>query len=166
MIKPGADKQALIQAIVTELEREHGVMQRAAQTAREAATHEEMKPENDKDTRGIEAGYLAGAQAQRGREIERALTSLRAIPASALRPHHTVAIGALVAVVYVANRRRATVFLAPAGGGLKVDLDGTSVMVVTPESPLGESLLGCRAGDVAEIERGDAVELVEVARVE
>jgi hypothetical protein len=43
---------------------------------------------------------------------------------------------------------------APAGGGERVDAGGTEVVVVTPQSPLGASLLGARVGDELEGEIG------------
>src|SRR5687767_406927 len=67
------DKQALVTALLAKLEAELANMTKAANTAREAATHEEAKPENDKDTRALEASYLAAGQAERVRDLEAAL---------------------------------------------------------------------------------------------
>ena len=63
-------KKALVATLVEKLDNELANMKRAAKDAREAATHEEAKPENDKDTRALEASYLAGAQAARVRELD------------------------------------------------------------------------------------------------
>jgi hypothetical protein len=49
------DKGDLVRRLREELEREIEVLERAARSAREAATHEESRPENDKDTRGTRA---------------------------------------------------------------------------------------------------------------
>ena len=38
--------------------------------ATEGATHSEARPENDKDTRGLELSYLARGQAQRVAELQ------------------------------------------------------------------------------------------------
>ena len=57
------------------MHREVEVLTAAARSTHEAATHEENKAENDKDTRAIEAGYLAGAQADRVRELQGAITA-------------------------------------------------------------------------------------------
>jgi len=42
----------------------------AQRTVVEGATHEENKPENDKDTRALEQSYLARGQAQRVVELQ------------------------------------------------------------------------------------------------
>ena len=41
--------------------------------------------------------------------------------------------------------------MSPHGGGVRLDLDGKSVQVVTPQSPLGKALLGKLHGDVIEL---------------
>jgi transcription elongation GreA/GreB family factor len=46
---------------------------------------------------------------------------------------------------------RTTFFMSPHGGGVRLDLDGASVQVVTPQSPLGVALLGKLHGDVIEL---------------
>ena len=52
------DKQSLHQALLMRLRADLELLERAAHTAREAATHEESKAENKYDTRGLEASYL------------------------------------------------------------------------------------------------------------
>ncbi len=49
------------------------------------------------------------------------------------------------------NDRQQWLFLAPDAAGLKVDLVGQPVTVLTPRSPLGKSLLGKRIDDEVEI---------------
>ena len=44
-------------------------LERAHRAACEGATHEEAKPENDKDTRALEQSYLARGQAARIDEL-------------------------------------------------------------------------------------------------
>jgi len=47
--------------------------------------------------------------------------------------------------------REQWLFLAPDAAGLKVDLVGQLITVITPRSPLGKSLLGKFEGDEVEI---------------
>ena len=49
------------------------------------------------------------------------------------------------------NSRQQWLFLAPDAAGLKVDVVGQPVTVITPRSPLGKSLLGKFEGDEVEI---------------
>src|SRR5688572_19771614 len=129
----GLDKRAVLAALIAEVQRSLDTMVEAAKIAHAAATHEEMKPENDKDTRGLEAGCLARGQSQRALEIERTLKELRAFP---VRSCDVVTEGALVVTIDVATRARSTVFIAPAGGGVKLDVDGTPVQAISLSSPL------------------------------
>jgi transcription elongation GreA/GreB family factor len=46
---------------------------------------------------------------------------------------------------------KTTFFVAPFGGGTVLSVLGTSAQVVTPQSPLGQALLGRSQGDVIEL---------------
>jgi hypothetical protein len=158
------DKVALLAKLRDDLERDVAVMEKAASTAHDAATHPEMKPENDKDTRGIEAGYLAGAQSLRALEMRRMLDKLRALKARPFNHDDAVDDTALVELADDKGARR-FVFICPFGAGMKAKLDGVEVQVVTPESPLGEAVVGKRAGDVVEMNAGGRVRSLEIVAV-
>lgn len=151
MVRAPLDKRAVLAALIDEMERALAVMVQAAKIAHTAATHEEMKPENDKDTRGIEAGYLAKGQSVRAAEIERSLRELRALPVRALAADDPVTVGALVVTEDQDSELRAHVFVAPSGGGVKLVIGAVIIQVVTPSSPLGDALMGKRAGDAVEL---------------
>ena len=70
-------KQKILAKLREKLEAEMQVMISAALIAREDATHEESKAEDKYDTRGLEASYLAGAQAKRAAELQRIIHSLQ-----------------------------------------------------------------------------------------
>ncbi|GAC1598861.1 MAG: hypothetical protein NVS3B20_20880 [Polyangiales bacterium] len=144
------DKRALIEVLCGELRAEIAVGITAAKIAREAATHEESKPENDKDTRGLEAAYLAGAQASRVGELERTVTTLKQLPLRAFADSDAIAISALVAVE--CDQTRSIYFISPTGGGMQARVGQTEVKVVTPVSPLGQALLGKGVGDEVEVQ--------------
>jgi transcription elongation GreA/GreB family factor len=150
------DKRALVTQIRAELAREIAAMKKAQKDAREAATHEEAKPENDKDTRALEASYLARGQAERVRDMERADNALEFL---VVRACESVTLGALVEVEH--DGARAIYFLAPVGGALRATIDGVTVQVVTPEAPMGRALVGKSAGDVLEV-RAKEYEVIEV----
>jgi len=140
------DKQALVTEFLQKLEDELANMRRAAKDAREAATHEEAKPENDKDTRALEASYLAGAQAARVREIEGAI---KAISTMALLDLNEKPVQASAIVTLEDDDEVKTkFFFAPFGGGTTLHGD---IQVVTPQSPLGKALLGRTQGEVIEV---------------
>ena len=132
------------------MEGEIATMRKAAYDAAEAATHAEAKPENDKDTRALEASYLAAGQAERVRELETALKLLLQMELKDVSSTTPICASAVV-TLEDDDGGRTTFFMSPHGGGLKLDLDGASVQVVTPQSPLGKALLGRLHGDVIEL---------------
>src|SRR5438046_1000264 len=89
-------KRAVVARLTEKITEDVAVLTRAAMAAREAAHHEDAKPENDKDTRAIEAGYLAGAQAECVRDLERAVHALATMDVRDFGDGDIVAQGALV----------------------------------------------------------------------
>jgi transcription elongation GreA/GreB family factor len=54
-------------------------------------------------------------------------------------------------------------FFGPRAGGLEVSVDGTGVLVITPQSPLGRELLGKHVGDSVRLPgRGAPMEIVAI----
>ena len=152
------DKVALLAQIRAALEAELAAITASAADARSAATHEDAKPENQYDTRGLEASYLAGAQAGRAQDLAARIANLEFIQLKAYRPDDAVGLAALVEVDDGEQTRR--YFMAPEGGGLELTSPEGPVRVVTPQAPLGGALMGKRVGDVAEVRlKGKVVEL-------
>ncbi len=111
-----------------------------------SATHEEARAENDKDTRGLETTYLARGLAKRVVELREAKNKLMHLKASLST---TVKLGALVTFEDELEEQR-TLFIAPAGGGITVDVDGPG-QVVSPQSPLAKALIGKEVDDDATV---------------
>ncbi len=126
-------------------------IERSAQAAHEAATHEESRSEDSHDTRSIEAGYLAGAQAARAAELKKLLVVFRDLPVREWGPADLISAGALVQAEL--DGKPGWFFLVGAGAaGMHIEMAGQKVQVVTVQSPLGEALVGRRAGESSEIE--------------
>jgi hypothetical protein len=157
------DKRALIAKLREDIAGNVAVLMRAAHEAREAATHEDAKPENDKDTRAVEAAYLAGAQADRARDLERASASLASLPLQSFGPTTPIASSALVELDQ--DGQSSWYFLAPQGGGLRATVGGVSVQVITPQSALGRELLGKSQGDDVEVTVQGKLRTYEIVRV-
>lgn len=160
---PSIDKHALIAALREDIARTVAVLARAAHEAREAATHEESKPENDKDTRAVEAAYLAGAQADRARDLERASAALAALDLERFSSRAPISAGALIEIEQ--GGATSCYFLAPQGGGLKVTIGGVLVQVITPQSALGRELLGKSEGDAFDASIGGKLRTYEIVSV-
>ena len=144
------NKHAVHQLVLEKLTLDLDIAQRAAQTAYETATHEENIAENKYDTLGLEASYLAAGQAKRVEEIKQALVLCQSMQLRAFDDQRGIEIGALLGLEDE-NGRQQWLFLAPDAAGLKVDVVGQPVTVITPRSPLGKSLLGKFEGDEVEI---------------
>jgi transcription elongation GreA/GreB family factor len=146
------NKSALIAHIIQKLEKELVALKAAALETYAAATGDESKPENKYDTRALEASYLAGAQAKRVRDTESSLAVFRVLQPKSFTEKSQIESTALVEVDM--DGKTTFVFIAPARGSLTIDFDGRSIQVITPQSPLGEGLLGLKVGDVAKIDQG------------
>jgi transcription elongation GreA/GreB family factor len=149
-----AKKKKLIGRLVTHVEGEMATMRKAALDAAEGATHAEAKPENDKDTRAIEASYLAAGQAERFRQMETSLKMLLTLDVVELPKAAPIKATAVV-TLEDDDGEQTTFLLLPSFGGVGLELEGKKVQVVTPPSPLGAALLGRSQGDVIEL-RGKA----------
>lgn len=143
------DKKRLVSALRARLEEELALAADSQKRTQLAATHEESRPENDKDTRAIESSYLARGQARRVVEIGTALTRLGALELRSFDAESRVALSAVVELSH--EEGRSVCFLASAGGGLEVEVDGRTVQILTPESPIGRALVGQRCGDSFEV---------------
>jgi transcription elongation GreA/GreB family factor len=140
-------KSAVVAAVLAKLEQELIQLRISAASAQKAATDEENKPENEYDTRALEASYLADAQKQRVLALERAVKALQDGPP--LGTFSIVTTGALVEAECDGQSR--WFFLLPAAAGVVVEVAGKKVSVLGHESPAGQALLGKSAGDAVEI---------------
>ena len=160
-----SSKVMAVNGLVAALQEDLDTMLRAAKSAHEAATHPEAKPENDKDTRGLELSYLAAGQSARAAELQRSLAVLKTI---AIRDFGGDDAADLSAVVVLRDDDSDVVtraLLLPLGAGRAVTIDGESVQVVSPAAPLGKAALGKRAGDVVEVVIAGKRRTFDVVRV-
>lgn len=157
------DKTKLLQEICSQLEKDLEILKAAALATYEAATGEESKAENEYDTRGLEASYLAGAQAKRVQEIEEQLTIYKYLEVKTFNKVTPIAATALIEAEV--EGKTTILFLLPKGGGLSLVFNGHRIQVVTPTSPLGEALLGLKGGESAIVETGSQAKEYEIVSV-
>lgn len=136
--------------IVAQLRNELALQTRAAQLSREEAISEESRPENQYDMHSQEAAYLAEGQARLAAEIAENLALYEGLSLPAIGPEGLVVLGAAVAVEHA--DRRTWYFIGPRAGGLEINLDGTTILVLTPQSPLGRELLGKQVGSSVRVQ--------------
>jgi len=140
------DKVALQRELIAVLEAALATARASHVAAVEGSTHEEARPENAKDTRGLEQSYLARGRAQRVAELEAAIAETTALTLRTFTAAMPIAMTALVTVEDNAVEQR--YFVASHGGGAVL---AGGVQVVTPSSPIGRVLLGRRIDDEVEL---------------
>jgi transcription elongation GreA/GreB family factor len=157
------DKRKLIEHIRSEVEKDVETLTASAKATIEAATGEESKAENQYDTRGLEASYLARGQAKRISDIKEFLVVLKHVVLKDFGPDDKIAGSALIEVE--SNGKTSHLLMMTHGGGVTVTFEGKKIQIVTPSSPLGEALLDLVEGDVAVVEQGDSVREYEIISV-
>jgi transcription elongation GreA/GreB family factor len=132
------NKIQLHQQLMTHLQKQLNNAQVAAKSAHETATNEENIAENKYDTLALEAAYLAHGQSQRALRCQADIDACVSLP---LRSSLEGAIGSLVVLVDQHEQAK-YLFICPVAGGVKLQWQQHTVLVVTPESPIGAMLLG------------------------
>jgi transcription elongation GreA/GreB family factor len=123
----------------------------ASQGAAQAgATHEETRQEDPKDTRAIEATYLARGLAERVEMIRDAVAVFSRLVPVDFDPEDPIAVTALVGLEHKSGEE-SVYFLVPSAGGETLVLDGTTIRTLTPGSPLGGVLIGKKVDDEVEL---------------
>jgi len=154
-------KKELLQLVVGQLEEERKFLEAAAKASFQAATDDESRPENQYDTRALEASYLAAAQNKRLQEVGKMIHVLRNFP---LRdPEGTVVSGSLLTLESEGEKYH--YFLLPFGAGICLEKGGVRTTVVTADSPLGSQLMGKKMGDLVELKRAGGTKEFELLAI-
>jgi transcription elongation GreA/GreB family factor len=157
------NKRAIIQKITGKLVGELEIYFRAAQFSRAEATHESNKAENKYDTRGLEASYLACGQSKQAAELEAAIAEFEKLGVKKFAAGDAIAVGALVELEH--GGENSFYFIGPRAGGTEVLHDKKEILVITPQSPLGEQLLGKKSGDQPQLKLGREIRPAKIIGV-
>ena len=158
------EKQDLFAQLARSLTSEYDILVAAHQATQAGATHEEAKPENDKDTRALEQSYLARGQAERVLQLEDELRLLKRLVVRIFPEGGPIALGALVQA-QEENLVHHYLF-APVGAGEELTLGEIRVKVVTPRSPLGKALHGGELDDDVQVQSPTGRRLLSIVRIE
>ena len=158
------DKAHIVQLIVEQLTHDLAVQFNAAITAHEASTDSENIPDNKYEILALEASYVAQGQANRAQDIKRALEVYKQLTLQQFDDGSTIRLTALVSLAGDSATSR-TVFIGPLEGGLKVTDQLTEIVVITPASPLGRSLIGKTVGEMVNIGSGPGGKKFEIVAV-
>ena len=143
-------KALLIKQIVASLHESLGVLEKAARASHAEATHEQNRADNKYDTRGLEASYLARGQSRQVAEAALAIERFEMLPLKDFGPADPIDLAAFVELS--SKSGSSYYFIGPCSGGTEVTQDKKEVLVITPQSPLGQQLVGKKQGDKLQIE--------------
>lgn len=154
------NKTAIVNAIIERLEADLNVQIAAASDSHENATSDETRSEGKYDTRALESSYLAEGQGRVAQELAEALQVYRALQVRPFAPGETIALIALIELEQ--GRTKDLYFLGPRSGGLEVQVEGRTILLITPQSPLGRALLGQSGGAEITLDRDRKARITSV----
>jgi transcription elongation GreA/GreB family factor len=158
------NKRLIIKKITAALTGELELYVRAAEYARAEATHEQNKAEHKYDTRGLEASYLARGQSRQAADLEAAIAEFEKLNLRPFAAGEPIGLGALVELEL--GGEKSFYFIGPRAGGTEVVQDRIEILVITPQSPLGEQLMGKKQGEHPVLAVGGVKQPAHILRVE
>ena len=141
-------KQQIVKRVAAQIKQQLDTMQEAARVSHEASTGEDAKAESKYDTRGLEASYLADAQAEQCQILTRSLHIFESLTLDDLPAGSSVEPGALVEGTLDGNI--CYYLLTPCAGGITIEHDGFDLTTLSPDAPLYQNLLDCNVGEKLE----------------
>ena len=158
------NKATIIKKVLAQLRAELESYGKAARAAHAEATHEQSKAENKYDTRGLEAAYLARGQSKQMAEAAQAMEQLTQMPLLKFGPKDPIDLSALVQLE--GNGERSFYLIGPKAGGTEIINERKTIMVLTPQSPLGEKLVGRKQGEAVQMQFGSDEATYRIISVE
>jgi hypothetical protein len=142
------NKRLLVQNLSRVLRGNFEILQNSSKKTRATGNDAETKAEGKYDTRSTEENYLADGLAKQALSAALAASACETMPLLVFDARSPAALSALVQVEMAGAKH--WFFLVPAGGGTEVPCEGSTVTLLTPESPLGSQLMGLKTGDWTE----------------
>lgn len=143
-------KSKIIEVVLEHLRADFERRQAVARRTREQGNDAESQSEGKYDTRSTEENYLADGLARQALEAATAVAAIEKMPIRDFAVGDGIDIGALVELEFA--KETELFLIATAGGGTEVVWNKKTIVVLTPESPLGAQLIGRHKGQRA----GDA----------
>ncbi len=142
MNRVGPDKQALLAAVVRQVEAKLEELRAGYEASRDAVLSTPHVMKSKREVFGQESAYLANALALNIQEREHELKTLRSLRLPIVSER--VALGCVVGVGGTMEQPDAIYFLLPVCGGMEIGTGrpGPPVRVVTSTAPVARALLG------------------------
>ncbi len=138
-------KSKIIEVVLEHLRADFERRQSAARRTREQGNDAESKSEGKYDTRSTEENYLADGLARQALEAAAAAEAIEQMPIRDFARGEAIDLSALVDLEFA--KETEFFLIATAGGGTEVVWDKKTIVVLTPESPLGSRLIGHHEGE-------------------
>lgn len=139
------NKAAILAAILDALRAEFENFRAVSKRTRSAGNDAESKSEGKYDTRSTEENYLADGLAKQAAASAQAAAAYEGFVLQSFEGKTPIDLSALIQLRF--SDETSWFFLGAAGGGIEIEEAGNSITVITTESPLGQQLLGKKAGD-------------------
>jgi len=156
-------RELILKELRSICQRELASAKEAYESSHDYATHGEVKSDGKYDTRGIEAGYLAGAQKRRVLELEGELALLEKLAQEKPTASDVIAIGSVFEMKSEGGEKN--YFLSPTTGGYQIEIDSQQVLVLGLQSPLGRETVGLAIGESFEIVVKNVVRVFEITKL-
>ena len=157
------NKSQLLKHIVAALGESLETLERAARASHDEATHESSRAEDKYDTRGLEAAYLAGGQARQAKEIMESMKLYSSLPTRDFAASDLIDLTAVVKLE--TDGTPFLYFIGPKSGGVEVNFNGEEITVITPQSPLGQNLVGKKSGQSWTAKFGNSTVKYKITKV-
>ena len=165
MSQENIDKQALVTLIISEIKQEINQAISAANEAHAAAVDDQSVAETQYDTLAIEASYLAEGQSRRVQELHTAINDYHILNLVDFTENSAIDLSALVQLSKDVQGQH-WFFIGPAAGGFRCSLSEQHITVITPQSPMGLTLLGKYQDDDIDIKLGNNQLIDHIERVQ
>lgn len=150
------NKAEILEQIIAHLQADVDSMKKAEAHSHSVATDKENQPKSKYETLALESSYLAQVQGDRVNQMEAVLMAYKALRGATIQPGDPIRLSALVSVEEKGQPLQ-HYFIGPKTGGwagLELKVEGESVTVITSASPIGQALLGQKAGDTLKVKIG------------
>lgn len=135
----GRMKEIILDAVIQALEKELALRLNANVQSNAGAAFSAANAEKQRDTTGFEAAHLARGHAMFAKELRHQIDALKAMPKEDFTGQE-IDVGAIAEVDLDGDID--LYMLLNCGGGTEVEVEGKTITVITPESPLGAQLMG------------------------
>jgi len=141
------DRQTIFNAVIFNLQAQLAISLEAADSAHSQATHSECIAQSRYDTLGLEQAYLAEGQSVRAAQLRLDISQLKDLQCKSLSAKQRSEEIQVTSLVVLTTQETGTtqplhVFILPISGGTSIQIQHTTIRVLSVNSPLGQALLG------------------------